>query len=290
MSVLSICSGRLTDRCRRHVKMTQILLEEYKMMIERTTTDLQDVLQDSQTEASVEAGLVETPPASGQLTVAEERASLEQCLSICDNLLHDLETIEKENFNTTDLASRYGDTAITNNASEAQFITSTRLKDCRAGLALTSFELQTRLARLDDRLERFSKDLQDSNAPGQSRSERRKTQSEELDSIRSCLAICADATDEALKKRVNEFEDIQMADDGRQVIVATLGDLISAKRVTVGSRSLQVLGQMSDDSLQQSFKSNIPPTDLRQTSKEGANYVVTPRFVAKHGAGQTLDK
>lgn len=259
-------------------------------MIGQTTTDLQDVLQDSQIETAVEAELLETSPAIGHLTVAEERASLEQCLSICDNLLRNLETIEKENFNTTNLTSGYETTVITNNASEAQFIMSTRLKDCRAGLTLTSSELQTRLARLNDRLKSFSEELEDSDAPEQSRGERRKTQSEELDSIRSCLAICADATHEALKKRVNEFEDVQMADDGRQVIVATLGDLISARRVTVGSRSLQVLGQMSDDSLQQSFKSNLPRGDLRQTSNEGADYVVTPRFVAKHGAGQQLSK
>lgn len=42
-----------------------------------------------------------------------------------------------------------------------------------------------------------------------------------------------------------------MADDGYQLLVSTVGDLISAKRVTIGSRSLQLFGQMSDTSLQQ---------------------------------------
>ena len=40
-----------------------------------------------------------------------------------------------------------------------------------------------------------------------------------------------------------------MADDGHQVIVSTVGDLISAKRVTAGARSVQLMGQISDDSL-----------------------------------------
>ena len=42
-----------------------------------------------------------------------------------------------------------------------------------------------------------------------------------------------------------------MADDGQQVIVATLWDLISVKRIVVSARSTQWLGQMSDTTLQQ---------------------------------------
>ena len=47
------------------------------------------------------------------------------------------------------------------------------------------------------------------------------------------------------------FEDVSMADNGHQVLVSTIRDLISAKRVTAGARAWQWLGQMFDDSLQQ---------------------------------------
>lgn len=56
-----------------------------------------------------------------------------------------------------------------------------------------------------------------------------------MESICKCLAICLDAIDEALKECVNIFEDMKMADDGHQVIIATLGDLILVKRITTGS-------------------------------------------------------
>ena len=51
------------------------------------------------------------------------------------------------------------------------------------------------------------------------------------------------------EERINVFEDIEIAGDEHPPIVATLGDLISAKRVTVGARSTQWLGQMPDASL-----------------------------------------
>ena len=40
-----------------------------------------------------------------------------------------------------------------------------------------------------------------------------------------------------------------MADDGHQLILSSMADLISARRVTIGSRSTEWLGQMSDASL-----------------------------------------
>ena len=53
----------------------------------------------------------------------------------------------------------------------------------------------------------------------------------------------------AEKRRINVFEDVLSNNDAYQVVVATLGDLISTKRVTTGARSKQWLGQMSDVSL-----------------------------------------
>lgn len=41
------------------------------------------------------------------------------------------------------------------------------------------------------------------------------------------------------QSRTKVFEDELVADDGQQVIVATLLDLISAKRVVAGARSTQ---------------------------------------------------
>jgi hypothetical protein len=53
------------------------------------------------------------------------------------------------------------------------------------------------------------------------------------------------------KVQTNVFEDVSAAQGALQVIVATSGDLVSAKRVTAEVRAKQCLGQMSDIALQQ---------------------------------------
>ena len=50
---------------------------------------------------------------------------------------------------------------------------------------------------------------------------------------------------------VNRFEDVYVARDGIQIISSTTGDLIQAKNISGGVRSLQCLGQLSDTSIQE---------------------------------------
>jgi hypothetical protein len=47
---------------------------------------------------------------------------------------------------------------------------------------------------------------------------------------------------------VNRFEDIHVAEDGIQIISST-GNLIQAKNISAGARSMQCLGQLSDTSI-----------------------------------------
>lgn len=58
----------------------------------------------------------------------------------------------------------------------------------------------------------------------------------------------------ASDSRTNHFEDTTTGDRSTQFVVSTPKDLVSAKRITSGSNSLQVLGQTSDDSLQQMLR------------------------------------
>ena len=78
----------------------------------------------------------------------------------------------------------------------------------------------------------------------------RQQAEEEKNTTTQSLVICARASEEAEKAQVNVFEDITAAQAADQTIVATLGDLISAKRVTADVGAIQRLGQMSDVSLQ----------------------------------------
>ncbi|KAH7379010.1 hypothetical protein BKA64DRAFT_585480 [Cadophora sp. MPI-SDFR-AT-0126] len=114
--------------------------------------------------------------------------------------------------------------------------------------------------KLEDHLQDIDSRLRNLAMPGARSSDVQASEQEkikeELDSIKQCLAICAQASTQADKECVNVFEDIFTADDGHQVLVSTIGDLISARRVTAGVRSRQWLGQISDKTLQQLLHSH----------------------------------
>lgn len=94
---------------------------------------------------------------------------------------------------------------------------------------------------------------------------------EEKDSIEQCLNIYVDASDLAGSARINSFKVVNSADDSRQIIVLTIRDRISAKRIVIGNRSEQWLGQMSDDIIRQLLQT--PRTVVRSLgeSREGAS-------------------
>jgi len=53
---------------------------------------------------------------------------------------------------------------------------------------------------------------------------------------------------------MNIVEDMSAASDAFQVVVATFGDLLTARRVKAGERATQLGGQMSDASLQKALQ------------------------------------
>ncbi|KAJ5647982.1 hypothetical protein N7490_004354 [Penicillium lividum] len=77
---------------------------------------------------------------------------------------------------------------------------------------------------------------------------------EEADNNKNSLNSLDQISQETSESRTNHFEDITTGDRSTQFVVSTLKDLVSARRITSGSNSLQVLGQISDDSLQQMLR------------------------------------
>ena len=49
------------------------------------------------------------------------------------------------------------------------------------------------------------------------------------------------------EERSHIFENISIDESSSQAIISTMGDLISAKSVAVGTRSAQISGEISDD-------------------------------------------
>lgn len=236
--------------------------------------------------------MVETPQINSVNT--EERESIQQCLEICAEVSHHIEKLQKDSVLSHSELSRPHTHETDLYAAQARRITSQRLNSCHTEMQLTSAELQSRLADVDSRLASLSQKPWSKEGPATSCSDVDTVQ-KELDSIRQCLSICQEATEQSANARVNVFEDVTMADDGKQIIVSTIGDLIAAKRIKAGARSVQLLGQMSDASVQQcsqplSSATNVGSMHTRAgpDSAVKAEKPSTAQFTGRYGRGQTL--
>ena len=84
------------------------------------------------------------------------------------------------------------------------------------------------------------------------------------------------------EKTVNTFEDISVAEDGRQFIISTTGDRIFARKITAAAGAAQCLGQMSDDTAQQISNTSPAVSALGRD----AQLETRPKASSKRSAGK----
>lgn len=252
-------------------------------MIANTTSDLEEHLQkiDNKLQSLSLQGLrISDEVTAERQQMQEERDSTQQCLAKVSTYIDQLQPIFENT--STPSATYQGLITTLGGLTPARVVTADAFKACKDRLAITTTELEKHLQNVNNRLQHLSSQLP--KASDEQAAEKEKIE-EEMDSIKQCLAICAETSSQADKNRTNVFEDISMADDGYQVFVSTIGDLISARRITAGARSIQLLGQMSDDSLQQLSR------DLGHTAIEKAAEPQTGKgtqFEDRYGAGVKL--
>ncbi|KAK5077838.1 hypothetical protein LTR64_003761 [Lithohypha guttulata] len=265
----------LADANLRTVKVTKQLLEKYSEMTQDTTSDLEDqiaelsqrldVLQSEKSQTSPEDSSCQKN--GGSVTTKqtlEQKASLEQCLIVCHQLLDHIEiarcSVPKSTMNATSSTTATYMTGGVDNL--APRLTADALQMCTHSINAAAQHLQ---------------DLQGSRRPpdGPDGSEIMQ----QLDRARQCLDIVG----KAQQQRVNVFENIDTAEDSFQTIVSTIGDLIRANGLTIGARAVNIMGQMNDDSLQKIT------CDLRMdvAGKPSSEHVDTT-FEKKHGFGHTI--
>jgi uncharacterized protein (DUF3084 family) len=146
----------------------------------------------------------------------------------------------------------------------------------------TTTQLERQLRDINNRLQKFSSQPLNISIEQAAEQERLK---EERDCVRQSLDICTEASKQANQERTNVFEDIAMADDNYQYFVSTVGDLVSARRITIGSRSLTVFGQMSDDSVQQISRGHSS-ANMERTMEPQTE--TGPKFESRYGTGFKL--
>lgn len=128
------------------------MLQEYKDMIDNTTSDLQELLQRfSDAHSDLESS--ETNDAQSweheSPEIAEDRATIEACLAICAKVSEHVDEAQSEFFRSQTVA-RKQNLAVKNKFTPAGEITVQRLEGIKTELGLTSAELRVRMKELND--------------------------------------------------------------------------------------------------------------------------------------------
>jgi predicted nucleic acid-binding Zn-ribbon protein len=273
----------------RTTRVTADLVKKYQDMISATISDLNDRLEKMKT------NLDHLPPQSAGASSAnsterkriqEEIESTKQCLSICTAFSRDIDRIRPSIFKNIAIPPGTVDQSAVSNVGPvtAQFMTNQTLESCDTVLKNQVQQLQKHLQDLFDQLIHLQSNPNGVRAEDET--ERQRIQ-DELEATKQSLAICAAASERATKNRLNVYEDVLLEEDGRQYIVSTIGDLISAKRISAGARSTQCLGQVSDESFQKMLV-----VSTSQTSGIGSVDVQKPsntEFKHRYGTGFKLN-
>ncbi|KAL4887803.1 hypothetical protein BDV59DRAFT_206639 [Aspergillus ambiguus] len=247
-ATINIALGAATFR---QATVTAGVLDEYKQLIEETKSDLRDHLDkiDQRLQSLDQRAATYDGDGSALKDTTEEKESTEQCLRICQQISEYIERsqerIPRNEYGSEHMPSRpeIRDTLPHN----AEIATKAMLSNFRSRLSENSAALKVRLTELDKKLRAYGGQNPDGTGGKNINLEHLR---EERDGIVKCLDICTDASSLTEEARTNIFEDVSSADHSYQLIVSTIGDLISAKRIVTGARSVQWLGQMSDDTLQ----------------------------------------
>ncbi|KAJ5395669.1 uncharacterized protein N7487_009972 [Penicillium crustosum] len=229
-------------------KTTKNVIDEYNELIEDTKCDLTLHLRSIEDRLkSLSSGEMESINVQ---MMEEERESTQHGLEICDQFSAYIERTRStllEKMTRDPTISEVGSSPIGHNNIPllilAQALTSAEREVINSRLRLLEHHHHERGGQ--PRVLRYQKSLPQGDKIG----EHNESQ-EEAENIKESLNFFDRISQETSKNRTNYFEDITTGDRSTQAVVSTLKDLISARRIISGSDSLQVLGQMSDDSLQ----------------------------------------
>jgi Fungal N-terminal domain of STAND proteins len=259
------------------------VLEEYKALIANTKSDLEDRLEtiDDKMQSTSETTQPPEQKANDQKEIQEEKDSATQCLEICAQVSVHLDQVRRTIWIGKENPAGGSQDRVTtlDMLLSSRFTTAESITNCESILKAQSVRLKSRLDDIDSQLQEEPKpDSITSQAP------ERENIEDEYESTKQSLAMVEEASQRAAKKGMNYYEDIQLAEDTRQVIVSTFGDLISAKSISVGARSVNYMGQMSDASLQQLAKTvrhAIEPDAISVDTQPGASQ----HFESRYGTG-----
>lgn len=213
--------------------------------------------------------------------IQEEKQSTEQCLVICSEFSKHIEKVGSQVETCSGPDRFYADVSVKRQYAAKQAL-GDLLGDFKSELARASIEFNSIFESLDHRqngLPSRSAHIPDEDAAAMQQIR------EERNSTAQCLTICADAAEQSETIQSNIFEDISSGDNSQQFVISSIGQLITARRITTGSRSLLMLGQLSDDTIRQSSRDHVFSTTGVSKQREATG---SDNFQNRYGVGHQL--
>lgn len=253
--------------CSGTTRVTKGLLEEYIELSNKATVNLEERIE----ELSIKLDLLRSgdrPSYSdglylpGEKQTLEQKASLEQCLSICLKLIDHIESV------------RPGVCSPDENPLASGVVVEAKMSVPRM--------MDDTLDACTQSLNRTAQHIQHIAKDDQAKAEKDEAEIiQQLGGTRKCLEYMRQSE----RERVNIFEKIDAAEDSRTIMVSTIGDLIRGIDVKFGARAGSVMGQLSDESLQKIVENFSPP---EPSKSDTANPARKTSFEHRYGSGQRV--
>jgi hypothetical protein len=221
------------------------------------------------------------PADSGPLL--QERDSTKQCLDICAQVSKHIAGVQPNVFENIAVPADSDQTPVTTllGLISARQVINDALTVCESTLSKTSSRLERHLDEVESELQSLASESSIASFEVDSEHGVRKADGE---STKHSLAYMAKVAEDA--KGANVYEHFKLGEDANTIIVSTIGQLISAKYVSIGARATTLMGQMSDETVQSVTKS-LPQRNLT-TISENQQRGMPREFEGRYGAGIKL--
>jgi hypothetical protein len=163
--------------------------------------------------------------------------------------------------------------------------TAVEIEGLRKQLENNKCDLNERLEIMKERLELAN---EGSNA-GEDIVTQQERLSDEIESIKSCLAVCARASERLKQAENHEYEDVSVDETGRQFIFSTTGGKLTARRVKCSVNASQLLGAMSSSDLALAL-GKIPDGLHQTTAVQNQSRLSTPFLDIRQPCDRQLDR
>jgi len=245
----------LTDHNRDRVTANGKALNEVQRIITKSTAEVQRHLQkvDQQLQAlSRREACNSDDDATEWKRLQDEKASIEKQLVIFDQVLALLREAQSNNLDDVLRAQHAYKTvrkALT--VPVEKWITTDDIREFQAKLENMVSAMNASVQSIDERLRALPETVV------QELSELKRLQNDRQIDQQS-LAFYEQLSRKTEEKRVNISNNVLAATNANQIIVSTFGDLVANNNVRAESGATQIMGQMSDTSLQTIIRPQLP--------------------------------